>query len=105
MGLLALVCPVVAVAATAAYQAVTHGQFWRAITPAESFVGAMMGVGEVVQLLVAAVIGSLSGLALAAASIRLARGDATLGKVALAFNAGILLVLIALWARAQVGDF
>ena len=105
VGLLALVCPVVAVTATASYQAVTHRQFWRAITPAESFVGAMMGVGEVVQLVVAAAIGSLLGLALAVASIRLARGDATLGKVALTLNAGILLILIALWVRAQGQDF
>ena len=45
------------------------------------------------------------GLALAVASIRLARGNATLGKAALTLNAGILLILIALWVRVQGQDF
>ena len=86
----------------AAFQAVTHRQFWRAITAEDSFAGAMMGVGEAVQLVVAAAIGSLVGLGLAGVSIRRARGHATPGRVALALNAGVVLILAALWVRAKV---
>ena len=41
-----------------------------AITPGESFIGAMVRTGKVVHLVVAAALGSLPGLTLAVASVR-----------------------------------
>ena len=85
-----------------AYQARANRDFWRDVTPGESFAGAMMAVGELGQLGLTAAIGALVGFACALVSVRRQPLRARLGGLGLVLNGGVLVTLGVLWARIAI---
>lgn len=95
-------CPIIAVSAVLAYQAIAYADFWESITPEESAAGAMMAIGEISQILVVSSGGCLLGILFAAASLRIQRQIRGVGLAALTFNGLPFLLLMFIWTKVMV---
>lgn len=97
---ISVLCPIFAVIAVSIYQWYANAEFWQTLTPEESFVGAMMAVGELIQLAQSLVIGCVVEIVFAALSLFQRNRFVSVGLAALIFNVIPLLLLAILILRA-----
>jgi hypothetical protein len=102
---LSFACPILALCAILVYQDLAHGEFWRSMTPDTSAAGAMMAVGEVIELCFSVMVGCLAGIVFAALSLRSRGRLRVLSLVALLFNGVPFVLLLALWIKGRTSGF
>ena len=97
---ISVLCPIVAVTAVLIYQSYANAEFWQTLTPEDNFVGAMMAVGELIQLGQTLVIGCVIGIVFAALSLFQRKKFVSVGLAALIFNVVPLILLAILILRS-----
>lgn len=106
--LVSFACPIVAFFAMDLYQSTINADFWQSLVPGDdssNTAGAMMAIGELIQMIYSLLLACFIGLIFAILSLRHRRRILSLGTAALIFNGVPLLMLVALVIRGLVNGF